>query len=183
MAGTVSEIKFDSIDVSSFEVSPGSASSPTVIVFVGKGHPRPVAISLSADALFGIASAAFGACEIVDRPRVAAVMSKISAAYAASPPDRSLAAGGVRPAAGAAGAEGAAEFGDEFAPLLDGIGRLQELCRARGISDAMSASLVEFVLQTHDFGSPTSGAPATPGKIGGSVKDRDASDLEEDAEE
>lgn len=143
MAG-IPEIKFDSIDVSSFEVSPGGGATPTVIVVVGKGHPRPFAISLSAEALFGLASAAFGACERIDKPRVDAMMRKIFAAYAAAPSDGAAPVvddGGTRDVAAQP-----ADWGSIMSPALDAAAQFQKLCRDRGISDAMSASLLESMI-------------------------------------
>jgi hypothetical protein len=159
MAETISD--FDSIDVSSFEVSPGDSATPTVIVVVGKGHPRPVALSLTAEALFSLTSAAFAACEKVDRPRIIAAMGRIASAYG-STADRQVGAGGEigvsletrspmsddRAKATVFGSDLLSIFGTDLPAVLDGIAEFQKLCRTRGISDAVSASLMEFMISS-----------------------------------
>jgi hypothetical protein len=149
MAGSDSGVSFDSLDVTSFEVSPGaSLGDATVMVFVGTGHPRPVALSLGAEALFGLASAAVGACERVDRDRMAGILRAIVVRFRGS---GDLDRGAPEPPTGSPPAA-TTGFTAACASLVDCVGAFQAHCRGRGLGDGVIAALVDVGLRTGALG-------------------------------
>ncbi len=147
--------EFDLVKVTEFKVTPGSSSVSTVVVVLGGS--RPIALSIDASVLAQAASSLMGALAAVDPARSAAIVAR----------DRDRASSAIAPPP--APAVPVAPFPSQPSPAsgLDAqmIGRakqFQDQCRASGLSEPVTAALIQAALTLAAAGAAHPGPDSPP---------------------
>lgn len=143
--------EFDLVKVTEFKVTPGSSSVATVVVVLGGS--RPIALSIDGSVLAQAASSLMGALAAVDPARSAAIVARDRdrASVAVAPPP--VPAVPVTPVPSPAPASGL------DAQMIGRAKQFQDQCRASGLSEPVTAALIQAALTLAAAGAAHPGPP------------------------